>query len=586
MKTLICIIKKSKIKYLPFLIFYLFTAFMVSMSNIYITKMSGSIGQAAISLDLSLIKNYLLTMALLTGVKVIFSCMSTLFSKRFTGKAEYTLRDNFVRHYSFVPYADATEKSSGENLSLYTSDLNQAAEFMTTGTFELIMESMSAVVSIIFMFLIQPWLTLLFLVLIPPLSLLQIKISNPIEKHMIKASTYRGNFNAVVGDSLQNTSTIVSYSLEDVMEERYLESYNEYYNVFLEYITSYLKLVLAGISASMIPILIAYIGSAIATVNGNINIGEFIIYITIASTANEWLSMLSQRIGRLRVQAAGAERLLRNTAGKWEEDTQVESKSAFISLDKPAITFQNVDFSYNEDSKILSGLSFSIPSGSRVAIVGASGCGKSTILKLLLSLYETNSGHIELFGCRQNTLSKNEIRNLIAYVPQDSFLLPGTIKENITCVNEEKREDSELLKTACRYAGILNFIENLPQGFDTPITEAAENLSGGQRQRIAIARAFFKDSPLVLLDEATSALDVATEKEILDSFFDSLAGKTAIVVTHRLAAAKVCDHILVMKKGILVEEGTYEQLMAANSVFSALYNSQLLEEANGGYYEE
>jgi len=212
------------------------------------------------------------------------------------------------------------------------------------------------------------------------------------------------------------------------------------------------------------------------------------------------------------------------------------------------ISFTNVSFSYNEDSPLaLDNVSFRVSPGSRVAFTGGSGSGKSTILKLLLGLYEQAEGQITIGDKDISMLSRESLRNAIAYVPQDSFLLPGTIGENITL--ENTISDPARLKKACMEAGILDFINSLPNKWDSVLTESSENISGGQRQRIAMARAFYKDAPIILFDEATSALDPTTEAAILRSLSEAAKDKTVIMVAHREASITACDAKIHMEGG-------------------------------------
>ena len=214
------------------------------------------------------------------------------------------------------------------------------------------------------------------------------------------------------------------------------------------------------------------------------------------------------------------------------------------------MAFENVNFAYADDAPdVLRAVSFEIPAGSKVAIAGSSGSGKSTILKLLLGLYEPTSGKIRVLGNDAAAIGKYTLRDSFAYVPQDSFLFPVSIGENITGKNDISHQEQARLEQSCRDAGILDFINGLPEKFDSILSESAENISGGQRQRIAMARAFYKDAPIILFDEATSALDPTTEAGILETLESAAKEKTVIMAAHRAAAKAFCDTVITLEGG-------------------------------------
>ena len=225
----------------------------------------------------------------------------------------------------------------------------------------------------------------------------------------------------------------------------------------------------------------------------------------------------------------------------------------------------------------LDGVSFEIKRGSRVAFVGGSGSGKSTVLKLLLGLYAPQEGTLSVMGANTADISLESLRDVFAYVPQDSFLFPEPISGNIT--GQSEVSDKAKLEKACRDAGILEFIESLPEGFDSTLSESAENVSGGQKQRIALARAFYRDAPIILFDEATSALDPATETAVLQSFNALADDKTIIMVAHRLKAIDFCDSIIVLDAGKIASIGTHDELITSCAIYKKLYESQQKEVA-------
>jgi len=359
----------------------------------------------------------------------------------------------------------------------------------------LIADVLSVLAAFIFMLTINVPLTLIFFGMFPVLAALQIFISMPIQKRQATLLEASEKFNTVVNDSLQNTSTIIAYGLEDTLEQRYLSTYEEFMRGMKSYALALLPLILAGQLVSMIPIFTINLMAAFAVIDGNISIAQFIALTAIALNAGSALLMLSQRLSMVQTNAAGAARFKEKTAAVMEN---LHSGSKFDASQPASISFKNVSFTYGEDDDAplaLNDVTFTIEPGSKVAFVGGSGSGKSTVLKLLLGLYAAQSGEIVIAGQNAAHLSKSGLRDIFAYVPQDSFLFPQSIGKNIAL---DGVDDAQHLEKTCREAGIWDFVQSLPNKFDGVLSEGSENISGGQRQRIALARAFYKDTPVIL----------------------------------------------------------------------------------------
>ncbi len=571
---------RYKLNYTRFFLTFAMLAAVTAVGEILIKRATGEVGQAAVSVDTAAIVRFLLVMAALTGAKLVFGSLSAYLAKRYAGKADYILRRDFVRHFAAIPFKAHSAKNGGEMLSVYTNDLPRTVALLSTDMADLITEALTMAASLVFMLILRPVDTVIFVAMFPPLILVQILVSKPIQPLMIDASEKKARFNAIVNDSLQNTATVVAYGLEDTMEARYLKSYDQYFAAARKRISLYVRLIISGLLASFIPMMFIITSSALAVAGKTLSVGGFLAYITISEFASSWLTMLAQRLNWLRTNAAGARRLEDQLGDSPESGGGGEVQPASLEGDL-AVSLERVDFSYNEGAKVLSDLSLAVKTGENIAIVGPSGCGKSTVLKLMLSLYEADAGSVRVFGRETRGVSKDALRRLVSYVPQDNFMFPESIRENITCAGTagdlSPSERDERLRKAAREAGILEFIAGLPQGFDTALAEAGDNVSGGQKQRIAIARALYRDAPVILLDEATSALDPITEKNVLDALYENEKNKTTVVVTHRLAAVSGCDRILMMEKGKILEEGRFDELMARRGAFAALYEKQSRE---------
>ena len=533
------------------MLFYFVASLIISASFIVTQILTGEMGQAAYQFDTDVIVNSLILLTGVMGARAVFSALNALLLGRFAGKAGYSFRVNFAKFFLRKPFSKLEKTNSGENLSVFTSDLPLAIELVSSGTLRMIGDFTLLIVAIAYMFYVNWFHTLIFIAMFPVLVVVQSLISSPIQKAAIKQQDARAGFNAVVNDSLQNVATIIAYNLEDELEERYVASYNKYFVAYEYRIKLIATFQIAGGIISLTPIGYLLIASAFSAVNGTMPISEFITFTGIGMMAGIWLANLAQTLGGIRVSAAGAERLNETIAGDTEE---VSDKQKITASGTSAVRFENISFAYSEEgADVLQNVSFEIPIGAKVAFVGGSGSGKSTILKLLLGLYEPKSGEISVLGNNAANVGKYALRDAFAYVPQDSFLFPVSIKENITGKKDAPQDDK--LEKACKAAGILDFINGLPDKFDSVLSESAENISGGQRQRIAMARAFYKDAPIILFDEATSALDPTTEAEILKTLKEATkdrTDKTVIMVAHRASAKAFCDTVITMEGGRIV----------------------------------
>ncbi|MCL2376577.1 MAG: ABC transporter ATP-binding protein/permease [Defluviitaleaceae bacterium] len=563
--------KRNGLRYQGFMLLYVAIAAVVAVGAVLLELVIGEMGEAAHNFDMDTLLWFLVLLTIISAVQAIAAAASALARWRFQGKAGYKFRENFTRYFLHVPFSKFEKAGSGENLSVYANDVPRAVQFVAgeEGILMMIADVLSLLAAFIFMLTINVPLTLIFFGMFPVLAALQIFISMPIQKKQAALLEAQERFNAVVNDSLQNTSTIIAYGLEDTLEKRYVNTYEDFMKSMKAYGLAFLPLVMSGQLVSLAPIFTINIMAAFAVIDGPMTIAQFIALTAVALNSGVSLMMLSQRLNWVQTGAAGAARFKEKTAETVED---LHSGDKFDSSKSAGISFENVSFTYlegDEDAPLaLDGASFTIAPGSKVAFVGGSGSGKSTVLKLLLGLYTPQSGEIKIGGQKAAALSKGSLRDIFAYVPQDSFLFPRSIGENIAL---DGGDDAQRLEKACREAGIWDFVQSLPGKFDGMLSEGSENISGGQRQRIALARAFYKDAPVILFDEATSALDPATEAGILESLNAAAADKTVIMVAHRAAAIAACDVVILMDGGKVSAIGSHEELMATSTVYQNLH---------------
>ena len=542
MKILFATMRKTSLRYRGFMLFFVLASAVVSVGLVFANRLQGEMAEAALVGDVDVLIWLLILVSGITAIRAIFSALSTLWLARFSAKAGYNLRRHFISHFLGAPLAKVEEAGSGESLSIYSNDLPGAAHLVSNGIMNVVSSIIEFVASLTFLLMISPLYTGALVIAFAVMMTIVMLLSLPMRKRAEEQSEETANFNAVVNDSLQNMSIVAAYNLEELMEERYMTVYGRYMVAARRVAKASIPLVSVAFIALFGPIAVINVVLAFGVINENITIADFIAYIATIMMVIGGISGVANGIGNLAPVVAQAKRVNDNTGHIQEEITGGEAP------DKTEISFKNVSFSYGEElPPALKEVSFDIAPGSRIAFVGGSGSGKSTVLKLLMGLYEPTEGQITIGGKDTTKLTKGSLRDMFAYVPQDSFLFPVSIGENITL--EGTVTDPPRLEKACTEAGILDFINSLPNKYDSILAESSENVSGGQRQRIAMARAFYKDAPVILFDEATSSLDPSTEAEILRTLDEAAKGKTVIMVAHRESAIAACDTVIHMEGG-------------------------------------
>jgi len=535
-KAFMAATKRYNIKYARFAVLYILLAAIAAVCSVISIQATGNMTQAAELGVTGEMITFLVILAVAGIVQTVLGGALALIEKRSYGWAIHKIRFAFADKLLRMRYKEFSSKNSGEGASLFTVDVPQAASFITLKMLSQVAQITALLVSVVYMVFINWWLTLAYLALYPVLALLQTKIAAPIGHKREEASKRRAEYNAVVSDALQNPLTVLAYGLEGSVEKRYGDSYAKYYKATYSSAKTTAGLALVGIFAVFLPTIVLFFAASAVVISGGMTVAEFIALSIISDPVVGWLSMLSQELARLQTAKASITRIdgfLPDT----EED--IVSGVTVEPNENCAVSFENVTFGYSDDLTIFENTTFSVDKGCITAIAGPSGCGKSTALKLMLELYTPDDGRIVLSS------------ESITYVPQDCCLLPVSISENVL---GGLPPDEQKLYAACENAGIYSFVQSLPDGFDTVLTESAANVSGGQKQRIAMARAFYRDADILLLDEATSALDPVTEQAILEMFKSYIKnnGKTAVVVAHRQAVLDMSDRIIALGNEVAV----------------------------------
>jgi len=490
---------------------------------------------------------------------------------------EFDLKNDYYQHLQTLPRRFYNTTSTGELISRGTNDLNAIREFLGPG----IMYSLNTLFRLIFalvaMVAISPKLTLFALLPAPLLSYSVYKIGSSMQKRSKSIQESYAAITNLVQENLSGIRVVKSYTREAFEIQRFASLNKEYYrkNLSLGKLQALFFAFLTSMTAfSLLPVV--WVGG-INVIEGTMTVGgiaEFIVYVSMLSwpiISIGWVTSIIQRAASAQIRLNEIFSIKPDISEKERENTENKSITGKLS-------FQNVRFHYpgQENHPVLDNITLDIAAGSKVAIVGATGSGKTTLVNLIPRLYEPVEGAILLDGRDIRTLPLTALRELVGFVPQVNFLFSDTIAHNINWGSHE--EDAEAVVEASRIAMLQEDVEDFPQGFDTMLGEKGINLSGGQKQRACIARAIAWKPQLLILDDALSAVDTDTEARIFEALLQKLPDTTILLISHRISTVKHCDRIVVLKEGSIVESGTHEELLEQKHLYAELYNQQLLEE--------
>lgn len=474
-----------------------------------------------------------------------------------------------------IEYTWLEKQNSGDLINKKNEGVGNAISLVISAVPEFVFTVITIVVMFVYLFINNWQLTIVYFAFYPLAVYLQNHISIPIYDVDDKKFKATSEWHAIPIDAFRNYNSIKCYSMEETLLDYYRKRADvvQYYFKKSTWIKSLSCFI--GEAIALLPIISLSIGIVVLANMNLISFGSIISFILIIFRLNAPLSGISHKMVNLRSVCANAKQVLDIWKAPCEKQMITDNSAERIddNIDY-AIVFRNVSFSYGEKD-VLKDVSFTIKRGEHVALVGESGCGKSTIIRLLGRLYPEFSGQIEIMG--QSILAQHpeELRKRLSLVSQNCDLFSVSLYENIIWAKEDAtRED---VYKACEDAGIMNFVNTLPQGIDMLAGEMGAQLSGGQKQRIAIARALVRDMDIMLFDEATSALDATVENEILEKIEKCIEGKTALIIAHKLSSIRHVDRILVLKDGIIVESGSFSELMEKQGVFHSLYQRQVCE---------
>lgn len=481
-----------------------------------------------------------------------------------------TLRKQISHKLNKLPLRYFDGNKPGEILSRVTSDLDKVSETLQTGLLKLITSIGTLIGALAFMFYYSPILTLAFLAF----TVVSLVITKLISAKNLKASAQRQEglayLTGIAEEYYTGRDVIRAYNHEEESIQTVSTAVDELRKStkttdFLQNCVNPLIRLLSRVSQAVIML----IGCS-WIIKGKMTIGIVQAFFQYINLAGEPLTETSYMINSLQSALASAER----TFNFIDAEEEVPDTSAPVSVNSPKgeIAFNNISFGYTPDKILMKNISFTAHPGQNIAVVGATGAGKTTLINLLMRFYEVNGGKITLDGVPTTDMTREELRHNFGMVLQDTWLFGGTIAQNIAYGKPDAT--LEEIKAAAKAAKVDYFIRTMPQGYDTILDNEADNLSVGQRQLITIARVFLCDPPVIILDEATSSVDTRTEMEIGKAMKKLMKGRTSFVIAHRLSTIRDADIILYMENGNIIEQGNHKELLLKNGAYSALYYSQ------------
>ena len=505
-------------------------------------------------------------------VAIIIGGISQYFTNTLNNRmANNTVKDmrtDAFNNLQYVPVSYIDSRNTGDIVSRIIADAEQFSDGLILGFQNLFSGVITILGTLFFMFTINIWLALIVLIL-TPLSLFVSKfISKRTYKYFKKQSEQRGKETSYIEEMLSNIKVVKSYHREDENSENFDVINEELGKDSLN--ATFFSSLTNPCTRFVNSIVYAVVGlsGALFAINGIITVGNLSASLAYANQYTKPFNDITGVITELQNAIACAGRLLEVIDAEKESD----AKGQLPSNVKGDFTVSDVAFSYDKNKELIKNLSFELKSGQRLAVVGPTGCGKTTLINLLMHFYDIDSGSIKVDSVDINTVSRKSLRQNVGMVLQDTWLKSGTIKENIVFGNENVTDEQVI--EAAKKSHAHSFIKKLHNGYDTFIGEDGGSLSTGQKQLICITRLMLNPPPILILDEATSSIDLLTEQRITRSFMKLMKDRTSFVVAHRLKTIVESDLILVMKDGKVIESGTHKSLMEQNGFYKELYQSQ------------
>ena len=484
----------------------------------------------------------------------------------------YQLRGAIADKIDRMPMGYFERTSVGDTLSRITNDVDTLGQSLNQGVTQLITSVTTIVGVLIMMLSINPLMTLITVVILPVSIVLIMVVVKRSQKYFVAQQRTLGKINGIVEETFSGHAIVKAFNREDGTVDRFNETNAKLYgSAWKSQFFSGLMQPIMTFVGNLGYVAVAIAGSFLA-VQGIITVGDIQAFIQYVKNFTQPITQLTQVSNVLQQMAAAAERIFEFLDAPEEEPDHATARTADAECN---VQFDHVRFGYDPEKPVIKDFSAQVSEGQTVALVGPTGAGKTTMVKLLMRFYDVQSGSIKIGGHDIRDFARDDLRSMFGMVLQDTWLFHGTIRDNIRYGKLDATDEE--VEAAAKAAYVNHFIQTLPQGYDTEINEDASNISQGQRQLLTIARAILADRRMLILDEATSSVDTRTEERIQKAMDNLMAGRTSFVIAHRLSTIKSADLILVIRDGDIVEQGTHEELLALGGFYAELYNSQFTE---------
>lgn len=535
------------------------------ISNGLISKLTGGSG-----IDFDKIKTILLTLLVLYLISMSFSIIQSLIMSDITQKISYKLRKELAEKMNKVPLKYFESRTHGEVLSIITNDIDTLSNNLSQSMSQVISSIVTLIGIIVMMLSISPILTGASLLILPLSFLLIMIVVKKSQKYFVQQQEYLAEVNSQVEEIYSGHVIVKTFNREKEAEKEFEDANQTLYNSawksqFLSGMMHPIMSFIGNLGYVMISILGGYL-----TIKGKLEIGYILSFSQYIRQFNQPITQTAQIANLLQSTAAAAERVFEFL--ELEEEQETAKGEVDLAKIKGNVEFKNVEFGYDPKKKIIKNFSASVKKGQKIAIVGPTGAGKTTIVKLLMRFYDVDKGEILVDGKNIKDYTRKDLRSLFGMVLQDTWLFSGTIADNIKYGKLDATQEE--IEEVSKLSHIDHFIKTLPDSYQMEVNEEASNISEGQKQLLTIARVILKDPKILILDEATSSVDTRLELLIQQAMDHLMENRTSFIIAHRLSTIRNADLILVMKDGDIVEQGTHQELLAKKGFYEKLYNSQ------------
>ncbi len=555
-------------------VFSLLTAAAYVVLILYIPVLTGNAIDLVVAkdkVDFEGLKPIILKLLICIGCGALSQWLMTVLNNHIAFEIVSDIRDDAFKKLQKLPVSYFDRNPHGDILSRITNDAESLSDGLLIGFTKLFSSLLTILVTLFFMIRLNPLITVVVVVVTPVSLFVAAFIAKRTHAMFLKQSAQKGEQTSLINEAMFVRKAVYAYNMQDRMNERF-DRINEeladsslkatFFSSLVNPSTRFVNsLVYAGVG----------IFGAISAINGMISVGQLSAFLAYAGQYTKPFNEISSVITELQNAIVCAGRVF-DMMDEDELPVPGDKDDYKSGSEIPAVAFDNVVFSYVPEKPLITGFSLDVKEGQRIAIVGPTGCGKTTMINLLMHFYEVKGGSIKLYGRDVRDIPREELRSRVGMVLQDTWIRKGTVRDNIA-MNRPDATEEEIVEAA-KAAYAHSFIKRLPKGYDTVLSENGEELSQGQRQLICIARVMLKTPSILVLDEATSSIDTRTEIKIQKAFDHMMEGRTSFVVAHRLSTIMEADNIIVMNNGNIVETGTHEELLMKKGFYKELYDSQ------------